>query len=103
LTECIAPLEDLFRRLDDVGNEFRCNIRAYNNIFAFTSMGVRIDKNLANANHGLDQRTYNVPTASQVAAIWVEGYESTNLTTKQYYAYKLQIYQNSPLLLHFGG
>ncbi|CAG8701717.1 18367_t:CDS:2 [Dentiscutata erythropus] len=26
------------------------------------------------ANHGLDQRTYNIPTASQVAAIWVESY-----------------------------
>ncbi|CAG8852469.1 38482_t:CDS:1, partial [Gigaspora margarita] len=27
------------------------------------------------ANHGLDQLTYSVPTASQVAAIWVEDYD----------------------------
>ncbi|CAG8601269.1 19172_t:CDS:2 [Racocetra fulgida] len=27
-------------------------------------------------DYGLDQRTYNIPTASQVAAIWVEGHES---------------------------
>ncbi|CAG8624889.1 3433_t:CDS:2 [Racocetra fulgida] len=59
LTEYIAPLEDLFRRLDNVGNKFRCNIRAYNNIFVFTSMGVRIDENLANGKIRYD--LINVP------------------------------------------
>ncbi|CAG8738910.1 17302_t:CDS:2, partial [Racocetra fulgida] len=46
--ECIAPLKNLITRLDNVGNKFRNNICAYNNVFAFTSMGVKIDENLAN-------------------------------------------------------
>ncbi|CAG8823344.1 9500_t:CDS:2, partial [Cetraspora pellucida] len=49
-TECNAFLKDLFTRRDNMGNEFRNNIRAYNNIFAFTSMGVKIDQNLANGS-----------------------------------------------------
>ncbi|CAG8695146.1 3887_t:CDS:2, partial [Racocetra fulgida] len=31
---------------------------------------------LIRADHGLDQRVYNKPTASQVAAVWVEGNNS---------------------------
>ncbi|CAG8847862.1 1535_t:CDS:2, partial [Racocetra persica] len=30
------------------------------------------------ADHGLDQRIYNMPTASQVAAVWIEGNNPTN-------------------------
>ncbi|CAG8810608.1 10730_t:CDS:2, partial [Racocetra persica] len=48
-TEQVAQLRDLFMRLDEMGNEF--------------------------PDHGLDQRIYNTPTASQVAGIWVEGHE----------------------------
>ncbi|CAG8840623.1 322_t:CDS:2, partial [Gigaspora margarita] len=51
------------------------NIRAYNSIFAFTSMGVKLDESLAD-----DQHVYNKLTASQVAAIWVEGHDSIEYT-----------------------
>ncbi|KAG5578001.1 hypothetical protein H5410_058135 [Solanum commersonii] len=72
------------------------HFQTYNNMFAFTSLGVNYDKELAKRNHdiytfrvqdvpdlsnfyialksdaGLDQRVYNLPTTSEVAAIWVE-------------------------------
>ncbi|CAG8592648.1 27903_t:CDS:2 [Dentiscutata erythropus] len=164
-----APaLRNLFIRNDNIGKDFRENIRAYNSIFAFTSMGIKFDEDLANgkdgvytfrvqgeiyhsigsllqvdgiprflqmyiydtefetmnrlskmpklrpetleyikalmdqlnpfitnfrsislnnnisnlyllirADHKLDQRVYNRPTASQVAAIWVEGLQDS--------------------------
>src|SRR6185369_9500866 len=37
---------------------------------------------LIKANHGLDQRTYNIPTASQVAAVWVEGQNPVHHTNR---------------------
>lgn len=43
-----VALRNLFTRNDDVGKDFRNNIRAYNNAIAFTSMGVNLDKELAN-------------------------------------------------------
>ncbi|CAG8631852.1 19565_t:CDS:2, partial [Cetraspora pellucida] len=106
-TESFASLKNLYTRCDDVGDEFHNNIRAYNSVFAFTSIGVKLDKKLVNeiiktvldrfdpfvanfcsivvntmdnlhlfikADHGLDQYMYNKPTASQVAAIWIEGH-----------------------------
>ncbi|CAG8443187.1 16322_t:CDS:2 [Dentiscutata erythropus] len=51
-----AILKDLFMRRDKIGKNFCQKIRAYNSAFAFTFMGVKLDKNLAN-----------------VAAIWIEG------------------------------
>lgn len=36
---------------DDI--EFHKNIRAYNNIFAFTSFGVNLDKEIASARKGM--------------------------------------------------
>ena len=41
-------LRNLFTRHDDIGKDFRNNIRAYNSVFAFTSMGIKLDKDLAN-------------------------------------------------------
>ncbi|CAG8660673.1 35357_t:CDS:2 [Gigaspora margarita] len=164
-TEALVALQDLFVKIDKIGYDFHNNIRAYNNLFAFTSMGVHLNQHFANgkdsvytfrvqggvyhaigsllppienspkylhlyvynteheinnqlqimpnlcrdtiellknildevnpfvanfrylsilenianykliikADHRLDQRTYNAPTASQVAAIWVES------------------------------
>ncbi|CAG8481212.1 9192_t:CDS:2, partial [Scutellospora calospora] len=46
-------LKDLFTRLDDVEKDFRDNIRAYNSIFAFTFMGVKLDEDLANVQGGI--------------------------------------------------
>ncbi|CAG8839062.1 6639_t:CDS:2, partial [Gigaspora margarita] len=100
-TEAPVALQDLFVRMDEIGYDFCNNIRAYNNLFAFTSMGIRLDQRFANdtiellknildevnpfvanfcylstlenianykliikADHELDQRTYNAPTAS---------------------------------------
>ncbi|CAG8852196.1 38939_t:CDS:2, partial [Gigaspora margarita] len=33
----------------------------------------KLRRDILEADHKLDQRVYNKPTASQVAAIWVEG------------------------------
>ncbi|CAG8521015.1 34002_t:CDS:2, partial [Racocetra persica] len=63
-----TPLIDLFVRHDNIDKDFCKNIRAYNNAFAFTSMGIKLDKHLANA--------------SQVAAIWIEGNDPTNYTKR---------------------
>ena len=41
-------LKNLLTRNDNIGKDFRNNIRAYNSIFAFTSMGVKFDENFAN-------------------------------------------------------
>ncbi|CAG8795148.1 2567_t:CDS:1, partial [Cetraspora pellucida] len=46
--ETPPALLDLFVRTDKIGCEFRNNIRAYNALFAFTSMGVHLDQQLAN-------------------------------------------------------
>ena len=46
------PPEDLLR-LYQTDPNFRTNIRAYNQIFAFTSMGVNVDNNLANGRDGV--------------------------------------------------
>ena len=43
-----VALRNLFIRRDDVGKDFCDNIRAYNSAFAFTSMGVKLDRDLAN-------------------------------------------------------
>ncbi|CAG8604699.1 4880_t:CDS:2 [Diversispora eburnea] len=37
----------------NVRKDFHANIRAYNSIFAFTSIGVRLDENLANSKNGV--------------------------------------------------
>ncbi|CAG8495786.1 40294_t:CDS:2 [Gigaspora margarita] len=46
----ITPMRNLFTRCDKLGNEFHANIRAYNSIFSFTSMGVKLDEKLANGS-----------------------------------------------------
>ncbi|CAG8754325.1 17478_t:CDS:2 [Dentiscutata erythropus] len=48
-TEHAAPLRNLFMKLDEMGNKFHVNIRAYNSVFTFMSMGVKIDNTLANS------------------------------------------------------
>nr|CAG8665212.1 11694_t:CDS:2 [Entrophospora candida] len=131
-------LQSLFSSQDDIAKHFCDKIRLYNSAFTFTSVGVKLDNELANATAGvytfhvqgsiyhqigsllpepgsephylqmyvwdtenelhhqistlsdsgldptiiqslkvvlderLDQRTHNVPTASQVAAIWID-------------------------------
>jgi hypothetical protein len=46
-------LRDLFERQDEVGREFRKNIRGYNQLFAFTSLKATLDKPLANLGNGV--------------------------------------------------
>ncbi|CAG8610609.1 11069_t:CDS:2, partial [Diversispora eburnea] len=72
---------------DDVKKDFCANIRAYNSIFVFISMDIRLDENLTNklclsirADHDLDQHVYNIPTISQVATVLIEGNEPTEYT-----------------------
>ncbi|CAG8729423.1 29321_t:CDS:2, partial [Gigaspora margarita] len=138
-----AVLRDLFVRNDKVGKDFHKNIRAYNSAFAFTSMGIRLDENLASdtlefikslldqlnsfvsnfrsisrysnitnlclcikADHGLDQCIYNMPTALQVTAVWIEGNNPEShvkLTARQYYSYRLHFRNPSVALLFYGG
>ncbi|KAL6143230.1 hypothetical protein ACLB2K_053925 [Fragaria x ananassa] len=43
----------LFSDQTDVGRKFRQNIRAYNNVFAFTSMGVHVDESLNAQSRGI--------------------------------------------------
>ncbi|CAG8801483.1 9122_t:CDS:1, partial [Racocetra persica] len=43
-----SALRELFVKHDDIEKDFCNNIRAYNSIFAFTSMGIKLDENLAN-------------------------------------------------------
>ncbi|CAG8840417.1 13393_t:CDS:2, partial [Gigaspora margarita] len=38
---------------DKIGKEFRNTIRAYNNLFAFTFLGVRLDQRFANGKNGI--------------------------------------------------
>ncbi|KAF7835337.1 ATP-dependent DNA helicase PIF1 [Senna tora] len=79
-------LFDLFTRKDSSSPDFMKEIRNYNNMFAFTSMGGKIDHSVNNVHldHRLenlrlklirkrnsDARTYNLPSASKVAAIIV--------------------------------
>ena len=42
-----------------MGKDFRDNIRGYNSAFAFTSIGVKLDKDLANGKE-FNQKVYSV-------------------------------------------
>jgi len=46
-------LQNLFSGQDNIAKHFRDNIRLYNSAFTFTSVGVRFDHELANANTGV--------------------------------------------------
>ena len=46
-------LRYLFTSTSEEAKEFQKNIRAYNSIFSFTSLGVKLDKGLASANRGI--------------------------------------------------
>jgi hypothetical protein len=50
-----APVElhHLFQEQTTQGRHFRQYIRAYNHVFSFTSMGVNVDENIANARSGV--------------------------------------------------
>ncbi|RIB19364.1 hypothetical protein C2G38_1892905, partial [Gigaspora rosea] len=52
-TETPAALKDLFTRMDIIGYDFRNNIQAYNNLFAFISLGVHLDQQFANGKNGI--------------------------------------------------
>ncbi|PIA38864.1 hypothetical protein AQUCO_02700218v1 [Aquilegia coerulea] len=53
LIDTPAELMQLYTADSAEGTHFRQNIRAYNHVFAFTSMGVNIDDTLANAMGGV--------------------------------------------------
>ncbi|CAG8743721.1 8226_t:CDS:2, partial [Gigaspora rosea] len=53
IPETVAYLKDLYTSCDDMGIRFRNNIHAYNSVFAFTSMGVKLDEKLANGKNGV--------------------------------------------------
>ncbi|CAG8803171.1 8940_t:CDS:2 [Gigaspora margarita] len=100
-------LNHLLSSQDDIAKNFRYKIRAYNSAFAFTSTGIKLDNNLANAQNGLpaenvvnlamlihadipglNLRTFNALLASQVAAIWIDTEIPSDVT------------QNCDIVLH---
>ncbi|CAG8484501.1 6845_t:CDS:2 [Scutellospora calospora] len=56
---------EIIESIKNILNEYHSTL---NNIYNYQL--------IIKADHGLDQRTYNAPTALQVAAIWVEGNDS---------------------------
>ena len=46
-------LRNLLTTADKQGRDFRDHIRAYNSALAFASLGVNLDKELANARRGI--------------------------------------------------
>ncbi|CAG8462544.1 7406_t:CDS:2 [Gigaspora rosea] len=52
-TEMPTVLKNLFTRTDEIGKDFRNNIRAYNNLFAFTSLDFHLDQRFANSKNGI--------------------------------------------------
>ncbi|CAG8734407.1 23865_t:CDS:2, partial [Racocetra persica] len=58
-------------------NPFVVNFRSISSASNITELRL-----LIRADHGLDQRTYNMPTTSQVAAVWVEGNDHINYTER---------------------
>ncbi|KAM2230703.1 hypothetical protein ACFX1S_015083 [Malus domestica] len=53
LTPSLLEMIELFCNQSAQGRHFRQNIRAYNHIFAFTSMGVHVDENLVTGRRGI--------------------------------------------------
>ena len=53
MTPLPTELHQLFIRRDVFAQDFRKNIRAYNSAFAFTSLGVKLDHNLASSRDGV--------------------------------------------------
>ncbi|KAF7815066.1 uncharacterized protein G2W53_029035 [Senna tora] len=67
---------------DTRSNHFMKEIRSYNNMFAFTSMGGKIDHSVNQGKgpylirkRNSDARTYNLPIASEVAALIVGDFD----------------------------
>ncbi|CAG8600796.1 18124_t:CDS:2, partial [Gigaspora margarita] len=52
-TNDTIALKNLVMRNDYIGKDFQENIRAYNSIFAFTSMGIKLDESLADNRKGI--------------------------------------------------
>lgn len=46
-------LKDILTSTSEEAKTFRAYIRTYNNVFAFTSLGVRSDANLSKRNNGI--------------------------------------------------
>ncbi|XP_022854652.1 uncharacterized protein LOC111375962 [Olea europaea var. sylvestris] len=113
-----TELYDLFTSKEPECMEFKKIARGYNNHFAFTSFGVKCDKelfrtykvnpysrffrslsNMTNVHDhpiqircdpGLDQRVVNTSSASQVAVVWVENDDNANIR-----AHDITIYGHS--------
>lgn len=66
-------LNELFYNQSTKGRHFRQNIRAYNHVFAFTSMDVHVDEILE------PRRSGGLPNVSQAAAIIIGNGEFENL------------------------
>nr|XP_016476505.1 PREDICTED: uncharacterized protein LOC107798065 isoform X4 [Nicotiana tabacum]XP_016476506.1 PREDICTED: uncharacterized protein LOC107798065 isoform X4 [Nicotiana tabacum] len=48
-----TELRNLFLGTSEESDHFRTYVRTYNNMFAFTSLGVKYDRDLAKRNHGI--------------------------------------------------
>ncbi|GJY39409.1 hypothetical protein Tco_0425773 [Tanacetum coccineum] len=65
-------LKQLLTSTSEDAKAFRTYIRTYNNVFAFTSLGVKSDSSLTRRNKGV----YTFRVQGQVAALWVEGVDN---------------------------
>lgn len=52
-TSCPPELQELYTSNSDEAKEFRTFVRTYNNTFAFTSFGIKYDKDLCERTHGV--------------------------------------------------
>ncbi|KAM3305691.1 hypothetical protein P3S67_012558 [Capsicum chacoense] len=115
--ELPVELVNLYLGNSEESKHFRTYIRMYNNMFAFTSLGVNYDKNLATRNCGiytsrvqgkiyialkcdsaLDQRTYNLPISSEVAAIWIEDENTFKISLPHI---RIYTYSNKSQLINY--
>ncbi|XP_016462003.2 uncharacterized protein LOC107785255 [Nicotiana tabacum] len=87
-TEVSIQLYELLVDESDEAKEFHRNIRAYNSIFAFTSFGVRLDKELASSRKGVytfkaqDGNNPNVPFDREII---VHEHSGNKYRVKHYY------------------
>ncbi|PNY08839.1 ATP-dependent DNA helicase PIF1 [Trifolium pratense] len=67
-------IRNLFSRVDSRSANFLSNLRSCNNMFAFTSFGVKLR---LFRNRNFDPRIYNIPDISEVAALIIGDFDNS--------------------------
>lgn len=74
-------LRNLYTRNDAESKHFQTYIQTYNNLFAFTSLGVNYDKDLAQRNHGIYTFKVQGQMYHLIDALYPKERKSTKFTT----------------------